>query len=99
VSIVNGYEKMMKRIGNKYLLALIAGKRAESLSVFGIPEINVKSRNWATVALKEIEEGYVSLENMKRYKQQKLLPYDKDLERELKPRVEGKKVRVGELYK
>ncbi len=99
MSVVNKYERLMKKIGNKYLLTMVAGKRAENLSVFGVPEVNVNSRNWVTIALKEIEEGYIDLEHKDWYKQEKLLPYDEDLEKELKPKPKGKKVRIGELYK
>ncbi|MGC9321822.1 MAG: DNA-directed RNA polymerase subunit omega [Kosmotogaceae bacterium] len=64
--IVN-YDLLLKRIRHKYAIPVAAAKRAEDLEDFGRPKLDPATVKAAgdkiTVALKELEEGYIRIRN------------------------------------
>lgn len=57
------YEVLMNRYGNKYAIAMAVSKRAESLNELSKPLVKTDNPNLVTIALEEMEEGYVEIKN------------------------------------
>ena len=57
------YDKIMGKIGLKYVVPIIAAKRAEVLKNTEELEQTKKSRDYVTKAMKEMEEGTTFVKN------------------------------------
>lgn len=66
-SMVVNYDKLLKRIRHKYAIPIAAAKRAEDLEDFGRPRLDPATVKEAgdkiTIAMKELEEGYIRIRN------------------------------------
>jgi DNA-directed RNA polymerase subunit omega len=58
-------QKAVEAIGNRYDLVLIASQRARELKRGSMPKVVTKN-NTIVTALREIEEGYVGVDYLKR---------------------------------
>ena len=56
-------EKCLKKIGNRYLLAVLSAKRSRQLVAGFEPLIESKRSKPTTIALEEISEGKVGIES------------------------------------
>ncbi len=52
-------ETLLERVPNKYLLVMLAAKRARELRAGQLPLVDVDSQNPVTVALEEIAAGRI----------------------------------------
>jgi DNA-directed RNA polymerase subunit omega len=55
-------ETLLERVPNKYLLVMLAAKRARELRAGQLPLVDVDSQNPVTVALEEIAAGRIKPE-------------------------------------
>jgi DNA-directed RNA polymerase subunit omega len=55
-------ETLLERVPNKYLLVMLAAKRARELRAGQLPLVDVDSQNSVTVALEEIAAGRIKPE-------------------------------------
>lgn len=55
-------ETLLERVPNKYLLVMLAAKRARELRAGQLPVVDVDSQNPVTVALEEIAAGRIKPE-------------------------------------
>ncbi len=55
-------ETLLERVTNKYLLVMLAAKRARELRAGQLPLVDVDSQNPVTVALEEIAAGRIKPE-------------------------------------
>mgnify|MGYP006267624397 CR=1 FL=1 len=69
-------EQAVKQIGNRYDLVLVASQRVRELKQGDRPKINTKHGTTLT-ALKEIEEGHVGRELLKKLKEKPHKEYDR----------------------
>jgi len=67
MSVIINYDKLLKRIRNKYAIPIAAARRAESLKDFGRPKLDPQMVKQAgdkvNIALKELEEGRIVIRN------------------------------------
>jgi DNA-directed RNA polymerase subunit omega len=62
-------QKAAEAIGNRYDLVLIASQRARELKRGAMPKLSTKTKNAPIVtALREIEEGLIGIDYLKRVK-------------------------------
>jgi DNA-directed RNA polymerase subunit omega len=52
-------ETLLERVPNKYLLVMLAAKRARELRAGQLPLVDVDSQNPVTIALEEIAAGRI----------------------------------------
>lgn len=64
-------EKLLKRTGSLYKLVTLASRRVLELSEGAQPLVETDEKNLSAIALKEIEEGKISLEELENKKAKK----------------------------
>ncbi len=63
MSRVVNYDEVLKKVPYKYALPIIVAKRSEALIDFAKPYVSTEDNYPVSIALKEIEKGYIKLKN------------------------------------
>ncbi|MDK2886210.1 MAG: DNA-directed polymerase subunit omega [Thermosipho sp. (in: thermotogales)] len=60
---VINYDELMKKIPYKFAIPIAVAKRAENLKEFAKPYVETWDKNYVSIALKELSEGYIRIKN------------------------------------
>ncbi|QTA37793.1 DNA-directed RNA polymerase subunit omega [Thermosipho ferrireducens] len=60
---VINYDDLIERIPYKFAIPVAAAKRAENLREFAQPYVTTWDKNYVSIALKELSEGYIRIKN------------------------------------